>query len=56
MEQVVYEFARGAVIGGCGMLFVLLALAALRERVLRWAATLLGQHQVGELREHTEGL
>lgn len=56
MEQAVYEFARGAVIGSCGVLCVLLALAALRERVLRWATTLLGQHQGGDIRNHTEGL
>lgn len=54
MEQVVYEFARGAAIGGCGVLCVLLALAALRERVLRWAATLLGQHQGGNVSTHGE--
>lgn len=51
MEQVVFEFVRGAVIGGCVMLGALLAL---RPIVIRWAATLLGQHQGVELREHTE--
>lgn len=54
MEQVVYEFARGAAIGGFAMLCVLVALAELRERVLRWAAGLLGQHQGGVIRNHTE--